>query len=310
MFWKWITLGVICPKFDLMIKIYAWWDVLLLALKPCTFPYSQSRSTFHQMAARSFHTPFHVSLDWRGGLKRQFPCWALPLCVPPSCFHTPAPHLPQITHTPLWKSLIPHSFSQQQPHTSFCLSLSTTSTNFTPFHYNFLPLQFSCCWVNAPLKQPFSQMVPLHYEHINLFSHPRSHSFLTPYPHSVINLILIFHCCPSIAVRIIVCKFFFPRKQHYHPLWFHPVITMAPKAKLDAIVINPMLSPSMDLDYITLANRDYKITKTQFEFDLFELHCWFWDTYLTCKILEANIRGWANFPCFFQKKDSPISNFF
>jgi len=50
---------------------------------------------------------------------------------------------------------------------------------------------------------------------------------------------------------------------------------MAPKAKLDAIVINPMLSPSMDLDYITLANRDYKITKTQFEFDLFELHCWF-----------------------------------
>ena len=29
----------------------------------------------------------------------------------------------------------------------------------------------------------------------------------------------------------------------------------------------------------------------------------------TCKILGANIRRWANFPCFFKKKDSPISIF-
>ena len=30
----------------------------------------------------------------------------------------------------------------------------------------------------------------------------------------------------------------------------------------------------------------------------------------TWKILGANIRKWANFPCFFQKKDSTISIFY
>jgi len=55
---------------------------------------------------------------------------------------------------------------------------------------------------------------------------------------------------------------------------------MAPKIKTDATVVNPILFPSMDLDHIPLADKDYKIAKTQCEFNLFELHWWFRDTYL------------------------------
>ena len=52
---------------------------------------------------------------------------------------------------------------------------------------------------------------------------------------------------------------------------------MAPKT---ATVINPMLTPPVDLDHIPLADRDYKIVETQCEFDLFKLRCWFPDKYL------------------------------
>lgn len=54
-----------------------------------------------------------------------------------------------------------------------------------------------------------------------------------------------------------------------HPLQFCPAITVAPKTKTNAIMVNQMLSPSMDLDHIPLADRDCKIVEKQCEFDLF-----------------------------------------
>ena len=52
---------------------------------------------------------------------------------------------------------------------------------------------------------------------------------------------------------------------------------MAPKV---THVVNPMLTPPMDLDHIPLADRDYNIAETQCEFDLLKLHCWLRDNYL------------------------------
>lgn len=61
---------------------------------------------------------------------------------------------------------------------------------------------------------------------------------------------------------------------------FHPVTTMDPRAKTDAIVVNLMLPPIMDIDHVPLADKDYKIFEKQCQFVLFELHFWFCDTYL------------------------------
>lgn len=52
---------------------------------------------------------------------------------------------------------------------------------------------------------------------------------------------------------------------------------MAPKI---SPVINPMLTPPMNLDHTPLADRNYKIAKRQCDFDLFELHFWFQDNFL------------------------------
>lgn len=52
---------------------------------------------------------------------------------------------------------------------------------------------------------------------------------------------------------------------------------MAPKF---STTMNPMLTPPVDLDHISLADRDYNIAETQCEFDLFELRCWFPNKYL------------------------------
>ena len=44
---------------------------------------------------------------------------------------------------------------------------------------------------------------------------------------------------------------------------------MPPKKKGQEEHVNPLLHPPVDLDHIPLADRDYKIHETLFEFEIF-----------------------------------------
>ena len=49
---------------------------------------------------------------------------------------------------------------------------------------------------------------------------------------------------------------------------------MPPKDKELEEHVNPLIYPPIDFHHIPLANRDYTIHETLYEFDLFEMYCW------------------------------------
>jgi len=55
---------------------------------------------------------------------------------------------------------------------------------------------------------------------------------------------------------------------------------MAPKAKSTDTSENLILPPSVDLDHIPLADKDYKIIVSRCEFYFFEFHSWLKDIFL------------------------------
>ena len=71
---------------------------------------------------------------------------------------------------------------------------------------------------------------------------------------------------------------------------------MAPKAKSSDTSENSILPPPVDLDHMPLADKDYKITESRCEFDLFELHTWLKDIFLD---QSDEIRLWeSNLPLY------------
>jgi hypothetical protein len=55
---------------------------------------------------------------------------------------------------------------------------------------------------------------------------------------------------------------------------------MAPKGKKSNVEENTFLPPSVDLDQIPLADKDYLILETKSEFDFAEIQSWFRDTFI------------------------------
>jgi hypothetical protein len=55
---------------------------------------------------------------------------------------------------------------------------------------------------------------------------------------------------------------------------------MAPKTKHVETTKNPFLPPSIDLECVPLADKDYKVTELKYEFNFFELHFWIKDIFL------------------------------
>lgn len=55
---------------------------------------------------------------------------------------------------------------------------------------------------------------------------------------------------------------------------------MPPKKKSPKESINPMVHPSVPLDYIPPVGRDCEIFETQCEFDIFEFYCWLEDKFI------------------------------
>jgi len=54
---------------------------------------------------------------------------------------------------------------------------------------------------------------------------------------------------------------------------------MAPKQK-EPKIFNPMMHPPMDLDYLPLADKDFKIHETLSKFDLFNIYYWWEDKFM------------------------------
>ena len=52
---------------------------------------------------------------------------------------------------------------------------------------------------------------------------------------------------------------------------------MPPKTKTIDKTINRLIPPSIDLDHIPLADRDYRINETLCDYDFMELYCWLED---------------------------------
>ena len=52
------------------------------------------------------------------------------------------------------------------------------------------------------------------------------------------------------------------------------------KNKSKAYDVNPMLPPTIDLDHQPLVDQKYKITNTNYDFELYELHDWLKHKYL------------------------------
>jgi hypothetical protein len=55
---------------------------------------------------------------------------------------------------------------------------------------------------------------------------------------------------------------------------------MVPKSKRSNVEENQFLPPPINLDRIPLANKDYLISETRFNFDFVELQSWFKDTFI------------------------------
>ena len=55
---------------------------------------------------------------------------------------------------------------------------------------------------------------------------------------------------------------------------------MVPKYKRSEVEENTFLPPPVDLDRIQLADKDYLISETKSNFNFFELHSWFKDTFI------------------------------
>ncbi|MDW3502790.1 hypothetical protein NQ272_26900, partial [Escherichia coli] len=67
---------------------------------------------------------------------------------------------------------------------------------------------------------------------------------------------------------------------------------MPPKRKTQHKPINPLIPPSIDLDHIPLANRDYRISETQCDCEFLELYCWLEEKHVDADeigLLESNI---------------------
>lgn len=54
---------------------------------------------------------------------------------------------------------------------------------------------------------------------------------------------------------------------------------MSPKKKNPEDSINPLVHNSVDMDDIPLADREYKISETQCDFDLFKFYYWLEDNF-------------------------------
>jgi len=52
---------------------------------------------------------------------------------------------------------------------------------------------------------------------------------------------------------------------------------MPPKTKTQDNLVNPLIHPSLDLDHIPLADKDYRISETQCNSDFLELYFWLED---------------------------------
>ena len=52
---------------------------------------------------------------------------------------------------------------------------------------------------------------------------------------------------------------------------------MPTKTKTQDKLINPLIIPSLDLDHIPLADKDYRINETHCDCDFLELYCWLED---------------------------------
>ena len=52
---------------------------------------------------------------------------------------------------------------------------------------------------------------------------------------------------------------------------------MPPKRRTQDKPVNPLIPPSIDLDHIPLADRDFRISETQCDCDFLELYCWLKD---------------------------------
>jgi hypothetical protein len=72
---------------------------------------------------------------------------------------------------------------------------------------------------------------------------------------------------------------------------------MTPKTKHVETTKNPFLPPSIDLERVPLADKDYKVTEPKYEFNFFELHFWIKDIFLD---QSDEIGFWeSNFPLYF-----------
>lgn len=69
---------------------------------------------------------------------------------------------------------------------------------------------------------------------------------------------------------------------------------MPPKDKGLEEPVSPLIHPPIDFHHIPLADKDYKIHETLYEFDLFEMYCWLEDKYID---KFDDIQLWvSNFP--------------
>jgi len=75
------------------------------------------------------------------------------------------------------------------------------------------------------------------------------------------------------------------------------------KTKTEDNHVNPLISPSEDLDHIPLANMDYSINEAQCDYDFFELYWWLEDKHVDktdeIGLSESNLPHY-NFPLKFQ----------
>jgi len=78
---------------------------------------------------------------------------------------------------------------------------------------------------------------------------------------------------------------------------------MPPKTKTQDTPVNTLIPPSVDLDHIPLADRDYRINQAQCDCDFLELYCWLEDKHADkideIGLWESNIPHYI-FPLTFQ----------
>jgi hypothetical protein len=72
---------------------------------------------------------------------------------------------------------------------------------------------------------------------------------------------------------------------------------MVPKSKKPNVEENPFLPPPVDLDRISLVDKDYLISETRSEFNFTELQSWFKDTFIdqsdVIGLWESNFCNWS-----------------